>query len=168
MIYNNINQIQLAKNIIENEKKFLKALLPFRKENKTLFNLSDNYDFVEENEKKIENQTLNIITKITKKNINNMEQALGNNNVKLIKELINNHIENLIKQQKELQSTDKIVSKYARLTMADKENIIADAKEQMETTEGLNIKILAKKYNCSDTTIYNVINKYSKKGIRKK
>ena len=96
-----------------------------------------------------------------------MEQTLKNTNMEDVKKIIDNHIKTLIKQQIELKETDKIVSKYARLTIEDKNNIIKDAIKQMETKEGLNVKILSKKYNCSDTTIYNVINKYSKNGIRK-
>lgn len=97
-----------------------------------------------------------------------MKQTLNNNDIKLITELINNHIESFIREQKELNGIEKIVSKYARLTKEDKENIIVDAKKQMETKEGFRAKELAEKYNCSYTTIYNVINKYSKKGITKK
>jgi Mor family transcriptional regulator len=95
------------------------------------------------------------------------ERLQENYNIGVLRDLIDEHIKTLLKQQLELKKAVKIVSKYARLTVEDKENIITDAIRQMESGLGLNVKILAKKYNCSYATIYNVINKYSKQGIRK-
>jgi len=108
---------------------------------------------------------------ITIKNINRMESAINNNNIELVKELFKELItynEILLKYHDEIKKAEKFVSKYARLTAEDKENIIKDATEQMRIVSVINAKLLAEKYSCSITTIYNALNKYSKKGIRKR
>ena len=109
---------------------------------------------------------------ITINNINKMSQLLNANDIDLIKglakDIIDNHIQILIKHQAELKNTERIISKHARLTDSDKQNIIEDAKLQMALLSDINVKLLAEKYNCLTTTIYNTLNKYSKEGIRKK